>query len=261
MSRNSDYSNIAWNPYNSKYVVTSSLSTAPSHLVSLTDANTESQIDSTATTPNGIAIDTNAFFVTTDYHEVYNYTNRLLSSQGVKSLIGGITNSSGYVNGPLANSKFNFPLGIAIKDPHTIYIADSKNHAIRMISGGVVSTLAGAPESVNPESGYVDGTLSAARFNLPTYIAYNSATGILVVADSLNHCIRKIYNSQVTTIGGIGNTAGYRDGLSSGSLFRYPYGVAFHGDNVVVADRNNNAIRYISSCGKLFFCFVLINRI
>ena len=86
----------------------------------------------------------------------------------------------------------------------TVYVADTFNHTIRKISGGVVSTFAGLAGN----SGTSDGTGSAARFNQPAGIAVDSL-GTLYVVDTNNHTIRTITPAGVvTTIAGLPGTSG-----------------------------------------------------
>jgi DNA-binding beta-propeller fold protein YncE len=73
------------------------------------------------------------------------------------------------------------------------------------------------------------------------------------VADTENHCVRKIdAGGAVTTIGGSGAEAGYRDGPAAGARFRRPSGVAVDGHgNVYVADTENHCVRKIDAGGAV----------
>jgi hypothetical protein len=63
----------------------------------------------------------------------------------------------GYVNGNLKDARFNFINGIIMDKFGNLYIADSHNHVVRMISNtGVVSTYAGMFPWKNVP-GFVDG--------------------------------------------------------------------------------------------------------
>ena len=44
-------------------------------------------------------------------------------------------------------------------------------------------------------SGYIDGSLSAARFNGPFALTFNTDESILYVADTFNHVVRTISSS------------------------------------------------------------------
>ncbi|MDB5096769.1 MAG: hypothetical protein JWM80_1190 [Cyanobacteria bacterium RYN_339] len=97
--------------------------------------------------------------------------------------------------------------------------------------------------------GFTDGESRSARFNLPWGLACD-ANGNLYVADSGNHCIRKITpEGLVTTLAGAG-TAGHADGEGQAARFNYPRGVAVDAvGNVYVADTCNDRIRKITPQG------------
>jgi DNA-binding beta-propeller fold protein YncE len=84
-----------------------------------------------------------------------------------------------------------------------LLVADFCNHSIRKVSGGTVSTIAGAPPPT-PMPGFADGSGSAARFDFPGFIVLDdsaptqllSAVGLdeqeFYVSDFLNQKIRRV---------------------------------------------------------------------
>jgi hypothetical protein len=154
----------------------------------------------------------------------------------------------GSADGTGSGAQFKNPTGMSVDNAGNLYVADSDNHTIRMItSGGVVTTLAGMPGV----SGSADGTGSAATFNAPASVAADNA-GNLYVADSASHTIRKIVIStgEVTTLAGTVGSPGFADATGSAAQFNYPSGVAVDSTgNVYVADSSNNRIRKITSGG------------
>ncbi|MDR2207855.1 MAG: SMP-30/gluconolactonase/LRE family protein, partial [Azoarcus sp.] len=120
-----------------------------------------------------------------------------------------------------------------------LYVADSHNNRIRKItSAGDVSTLAGGRE------GFADGIGSAAKFLHPKGIAIDAA-GNLYVADTHNHCIRKVTPAgEVSTLAG--GEEGFADGIGSAAKFNYPVNIAIDvAGNLYVADAHNHRIRKI----------------
>ena len=78
------------------------------------------------------------------------------------------------------------------------------------------------------------------------------STGIVYVADSLNHLIRRIDSfGNVSTLAGSG-TSGSTNGSDNIAKFNFPTGVAVDSSgNVYVADQNNHLIRKIDSSGNV----------
>ena len=101
----------------------------------------------------------------------------------------------GYVDGLGRNALFAGPTAIAVDSLGTIYVCDSFNSAIRVITPSVhdqyyVTTLAGGRNG----SGYADGIGMSALFRYPRGIAVDS-NGVLFVSDYENNVIRKILPS------------------------------------------------------------------
>jgi len=108
----------------------------------------------------------------------------------IRSVAGGAVSSAagstvGILDGAAQSARFNEPMSVAVDTQGTIFVADYGNHRIRMVAGGVVSTLAGTGP------GYLDGPAEKARFSYPTDLALDSA-GRLFIADRGNHRIRMI---------------------------------------------------------------------
>lgn len=79
---------------------------------------------------------------------------------GVRTVLVGISEEEGYTDGLAAAARLRSPMGIAVGEDGTIYIADTGNGAVRQLRGGVVSTLTRSSESgapVRPRSLLVTG--------------------------------------------------------------------------------------------------------
>jgi sugar lactone lactonase YvrE len=192
-------------------------------------------------TPANLAVDKegNIYVADTNNHRI-----RLIRPDGTVSTLAGSTERgyvAGYADGPAGQAKFNGPRGVAVDAKGNVYVADTGNHCIRVISpAGQVTTLAGGRQP-----GYADGQGDQARFNYPTDIAID-ATGNSYVADTANHAIRKITPAGlVSTVAGNG-TPGDADGSPKAAQFRAPEGIAVDSQgNVYVADTGNHRIRKI----------------
>jgi sugar lactone lactonase YvrE len=137
----------------------------------------------------GIAADTEG--------NVYLAVNDRIRTVGVDGIIttfagGGDGEFSGD-GGPAIAASLSSPSGVAIDKRGNVYIADSGNHCIRMVTAaGIISTIAGTGEAGFSGDG---ASSTAARLNTPTGIALD-ASGNLYVADAGNHRIRKIVLAQ-----------------------------------------------------------------
>jgi len=171
--------------------------------------------------------------------------------------------SASYGEGTGTSSKWNSPNSSVIaKHPQTslyaLFIADTENHRIRMIylegpNVGLSSLIAGSGVA-----GYLEGTGATARFNNPRGIAaITNASGVvttLLVADTSNHCIRKLtYSGGSWTsaiFSGKGGTSGYIDGAPTTSRFNSPQGMIVSPDTFIyVADTGNAKVRKLTSTG------------
>src|SRR5215217_1020897 len=138
----------------------------------------------------GLGPDGNLFVADTGNNRI-----RKITPEGQVSTVAG-DGTAGYVDGPAAQAKFNGPIGIAVDARGQVYVADSYNDRIRVIStDGQVSTLAG-----RGTPGYVDGDRSAALFDTPCGVAITSDGGV-IVADTGNDRLRKVSSDgNVSTI-------------------------------------------------------------
>ena len=192
--------------------------------------------------PQGAAVDSagNVYIADT-----FNHTIRRITPGGVVTTLAGLAGNVGNADGTGSAARFNSPRGVAVDSGGTVYVGDTNNHTIRKIApGGVVTTLAGFPGS----SGTTDATGNNARFNQPRGIAVDGA-GVLYVADTNNHTIRKITaGAVVTTLAGLAGTSGNTDATGNAARFNGPRGVAVDSAGTLyVADTNNNRIRQVTA--------------
>lgn len=184
-----------------------------------------------------------------------NFRIRLLQPDGLIFTICG-DGTPDYVGEGIRaeNARLNSPKGqaappagrITLNDQGEIIIADTGNHVIRKIDGaGIISLIAGVPG----QSGYADGPADEALFNTPSDVAV-SPDGSIIVADTMNHTVRRIdVDGNVTTVAGTGERGFSGDGEAADeAMLDRPYGVTVGPDGTVyVADTHNHRIRRVTT--------------
>ena len=88
--------------------------------------------------PKGVAVDSsdNVYVADIDNHNI-----RKITPAGVVSTFAGLAGSPGSSDGTGSAARFNEPIGLAFDAAGTLYVADSKNNAIRKVTpAGVVTT-------------------------------------------------------------------------------------------------------------------------
>jgi trimeric autotransporter adhesin len=197
--------------------------------------------------PVGVAVDASGNIYIADR---YDHRIRMVTkSTGIITTVAG-DGIDGYTgDGGLATSAgLNYPSDVTVDASGNIYIADSFNHRIRMVtkSTGIITTVAG-----DGQYGYAgDGGLAtSAVMNYPIDIAFD-ASGNIYIADYYNHRIRMVTKSTgiITTVAGDG-TDGYKGdgGLATSAGLLYPSDVAVDASgNIYIADRSNHRIRMVT---------------
>ena len=165
------------------------------------------------------------------------------------------TGSSGLSDGDATDATFNGPTGLAIDSSGILYIADTGNSAIRILTQKTVSgkktvkvdTLVGSAGS-----GFKDGAAATvAMMSSPTDLAVDKK-GFVYVADTGNNMVRVVNSGLVTTLAG--NTApGCVDAQDLSAKFNSPNGIAVDsaGSTVWVADTGNKLIRKVVVAGGM----------
>lgn len=207
---------------------------------------------------------------------------RVIEKGEVRTLVGG--KRGGFRDGPLAEAQLNGPAGLAVDDRGNVFVADASNHRIRMIAGGMVTTIAG-----NGEAGHRDGPVEQALFNLPVDVAVDDRgnlyvteldnydvrkistdgwvstvagdplsydierprfiaigpSGAIYFTDGERHLIRRIVSGRLETVSGC-VFPGYADGDAQIARFDQPTGIAVDDrERIFVSDTGNRRIRMI----------------
>jgi hypothetical protein len=117
-----------------------------------------------------------------------NHTIRRIFPDGSVTTVAGTAGIAGSDDGPGLLAHLNTPSGIDVNAAGEVFIADTGNSTIRMLTtDGMLVTIAGKPG----QGGYADGDPAEARFAGPVGLRV-SPDGALLVADTSNNAIRAI---------------------------------------------------------------------
>jgi choice-of-anchor A domain-containing protein/RHS repeat-associated protein len=142
-------------------------------------------------------------------------------------------------------ASLNQPADVCAAADGTLYIADAANNRIRKVSPqGVITTLAGTGAAGYSGDG---GPAAEAELNTPASVAV-CAHGVVYVADSGNHAVRKITpDGVIHTVAGTG-AAGFSGdgGPAAQARLDTPKGIAVNSECAIyVADSGNRRVRRI----------------
>lgn len=86
-----------------------------------------------------------------------------------------------YHDGPAKMAEFSGPMGLAVGPDDAVYVADSRNHVIRKVFKGAVTTVVGTAG----KAGSQDGARGVARLKTPMALTF-CADGTMFIADAGN---------------------------------------------------------------------------
>lgn len=157
--------------------------------------------------------------------------------------------------GAATSAEMNTPIGLALDSSGNLYISDSANNRIRMVtspssSSAKISTVAGAGGAAFSGDG---GKATSAQLNAPQGI-WVDPQGNLDIADLLNHVVRQVSGGTINTI--VGNNAYYGfagdGGAANQAWLNQPFGVV--GDaagNLYVSDIQTQRVRMVTPDGNI----------
>ncbi|MCL4848530.1 MAG: hypothetical protein KJ066_18445 [Acidobacteria bacterium] len=189
--------------------------------------------------PSGIALDGHG---STYVADAGNHRIRLITPVGEVTTLAG-SSIPGDADGAGDAARFSHPSDVAIGPEGDVYVADRYSHRIRRVTPeGLVTTLAGSTP------GHADGVGPAAQFFHPSGVVVDG-TGVVYVADTYNHRVRKITPAGVvTTLAG--SSPGIADGTGGDAQFADPTKVALdvNGD-LLVTDAYFGRLRRVTPGG------------
>jgi sugar lactone lactonase YvrE len=158
----------------------------------------------------------------------------------------GVAGSDGN-GGAATDAQLNAPQGVAVDGAGNVYIADSANYEVRVVSAatGIITAFAG---NGTPGLGGDNGLATSAQLGFPEGLAFDGA-GDLFIADS--NRIRKVATGTgiITTIagGGLGGLCSGDGGPATSATLEFLQGIAADAaGDVFYADAYCGAIREIS---------------
>lgn len=166
-------------------------------------------------TPAGVAVDRsgNVFIADKGNCRVVEVT-----PVGVWSVFAGTTCTSPTFsgdNGPATKAVLSFPAAVAVDAAGQVYIADTLNSRIRLVTTtGIITTIAGTGRPAY--SGDGGPATSAALFDPPGLAV--DAGGNVYVADANNERVRLLQAVPLVYTGGVVNAASFASEISPGSL-------------------------------------------
>jgi len=229
--------------------------------------------------------DTNSFAI-----RVLNTGNQTATIAGVQIGAGAISTVVGCVNTPCdANENtaalsvnLNSPGSVALDASGNIYIADTANHAIRVVNEGATDIQIGAvtvhPGKIATVAGHLGGSGSSGDTGPATSAFLTSPSGVFVdgngyiyIADTFNSAIRVvnptggditvasvlIHSGDIDTVAGKITLACTPPACGDGGPARdanlnFPIGVSVDGGgNILIADTKDHALRAVDTGGNI----------
>lgn len=160
------------------------------------------------------------------------------------------------------------PAGMTFDDRGRLFIADTRNHLIKIVEGGELRVLAGKMNIAGTEDSLFS---SEATFNNPSGLQWMGDNLGLIVTDTGNHALRRIYLNpsaaelagffpewngySVELYAGIPGSPGLVNGSLTQAQFRSPLGIALEPQEIdkglLIIEQGNNALRRIQTSPAL----------
>jgi len=203
--------------------------------------------------PSGLAIDPagNLYIAESGYGRI-----REISPGGMITTVAGsiqaVVPSFSGDGGPATSAQLWWPKDVALDSSGNLYIADTGNNRIRMVTpAGIITTIAGNGVPGYNGAGYSGdgGPAVRANLNLPSGVA-TDASGNLFIADTNNFRVRRISPSGIiTTVAGAGVKGSSGDGGPAlQAQLTNPTGLKLdNAGNLYIAD--GAAVRMVSPTG------------
>jgi sugar lactone lactonase YvrE len=152
--------------------------------------------------------------------------------------------------GPAVRAQLNSPYGVSVDRHGQVFVADQRNHRIRMVNlSGTITTIAG-----DGRKGFAGDGGPAVRAALDHPDAtVSDNNGNLYIAEGGNHRVRKVDpDGKITTVAGTARGYSGDGGPAAKAKLNVPGSLAIDPQgNLFVGDLANHAVRKVSRSGTI----------
>ncbi|MGB2713848.1 MAG: hypothetical protein WBC51_06690 [Vicinamibacterales bacterium] len=181
--------------------------------------------------PTGLAVDPAGRVIVAD---AYNDRIRAVAPDGTVATIAG-SGQRGILDGQASDARFDTPCGVAVDSRGAVYVADTGNGMVRIVSPEGVVTAVGPP----PPYGLVR----------PIGIAVDEA-GSIFVTDDRGRVVEMTPGVGARSL--VGSRPGYADGPGELARFRGPSGLAVAArGRLVITDSRNALVRLVTARSQM----------
>ncbi|MFN6118364.1 MAG: LamG-like jellyroll fold domain-containing protein [Actinomycetes bacterium] len=203
--------------------------------------------------PTGLAIDTSGNLYVADAHA--DRVRRVAADGTIATLAGIGTPGFSGDGGPATAARLRFPYGVAVDEAGNVYIADTDNYRVRMVSrSGVISTIAGG----GPGCELLPGGVFNANARCPAVNAYLRPNSVAVddrgylyindLAPGHNQVRRVSPFGTISAFAGSGFGFAGDGGPALEARLSFPSSVAVDGaGNVFIGDNGNLRVRKVAA--------------
>ena len=187
--------------------------------------------------PSGIALDAAGNLYIAD---AYNNRVRMVRNGVITTVAGNGTPGYSGDKAAATAAMLKVPAGVAVDSAGKLYIADYGNYRIRMVSAGIIATVAGTGTAA-----YIGDHVAATTAPLaaPQRVSTDT-TGNFYIGDGTR--VRKVANGTIVTIAGGGTPTG-ENGPAVGAQLLSPQGLATDAaGNVYIADSGTARVVKVS---------------
>lgn len=168
-----------------------------------------------------------------------------LVTLSVRTLAG--SGKAGYADDSTASATFRDPRRVSYHPDGSLYVLDGGNHAIRKISGGQVTTVAG-----NGSPGFSDDNPGSSCLSYPLDFFIDSK-GEIYIADTGNQRVRKLSNGRFTTLVGNGQLGFQLDSTHPNQKLGFPSALARVDESLYFFEGFNGVLKKLGVDGTVSY--------